>query len=140
MMSKYIKEGEQIYMQVRPAHTLMRSKTLSEIYQRGDTLAVNLDTGVLVVMRTEKIDQIERLGIRAYYQPDGMKSVRLSDDPALAVLQIQDQYAIGRTSGRFWYNNSNDERRHFDSFSEEEPFFRKVREAYIRYHNGKRSE
>jgi hypothetical protein len=46
-------EGKQ-YIKVIPSKTLLRSTTLFEIVTRGDTLALELDTGILRVIPTSK--------------------------------------------------------------------------------------
>jgi len=110
-MSKYFEHHGRVFMIVTPQSWLMNSKTISSIYQRGALLVVDIETGELMMYKTAEKTK-PAVSHRVYYQPYGLKSIRLSDDLELAELQLKDQFAVGNCSGKIWYTDSEGNRTH----------------------------
>jgi len=106
-MPKYHSIGNQLYIEVQPPSWLFNSRTIREIYNREQALIVNINTGSVLLMERLKSSPVT---LRPYYQPDRMKSIRLSEDFQMAALQIQDQFTIGNSIGKIWYTTKQGDR------------------------------
>jgi len=123
-MSKFFHHDGEVFVILKPAPWLLNSRTIKGIYNRGDTFVANLNTGELLVWKNK-----QKVEPRLYYQPDHRKSVRLSDDLSVAIIQIKDQFALGNIYGKLWYTNKEGIRSWIHSEGKLESFLENIKRA-----------
>jgi len=96
-------------MNVTPVKSLFNSELISDVIRTGGRFVVNMNTGMLTVHR-EVGEVVHHHQIRAYYKPDRFPSVRLSDDLDTALVQLKDQFSIGKDYGKIYWTAPNHKR------------------------------
>lgn len=110
-MSKIVVINGYQYMEVTPTPYLMRSKTLSDILDRGDKLLVNLETGYLTTNKTKFKRSYPEQPIVVYGRlkteaPLGL-TFKAAESTIMSIANSYDYFVVKFPNGRTLSHNPN---------------------------------
>jgi hypothetical protein len=129
MSLKFFEKNGDIFMEVMPVKALFHSDMVHDVITHGRQFVVNMNTGDLTIHTPSKL--INKIDHRPRYKPAGLKTIVISNEIDVAVVQLRDQYDVGRGYGKLYYG-ANNSRVAISSKNNWSDFILEVRKVYAK--------
>ena len=94
----YSHADDKIFLHVEPEGYLKNSRLIKDALNRGKILAVDMNTNKLYLVSAPLLKEKKIY----WWVKRGEKSRKLSNDYRIAMIQMADEFAIGRSIGRLY--------------------------------------
>jgi len=112
-MNKLFYDDGRIFMEVTPVKALFHSGLIHDVITKGGKFVVDLNTNELTIYRP-KVEKPKKK-VNPRYKPLHEPTITISDDLDVALVQLADQYYLGKHLGNFYYGDSKNRRRVFSN-------------------------
>jgi hypothetical protein len=110
-MPKFFEKDGVTFMEVIPVKSLFHSNMIHDVITKGRKFVVNMNTGELTIHTESKHSDTVRDPNNLRYKPDGKPTIKITPDIRVALIQLNDQFAIGNGYGVFYYGPSKNRRK-----------------------------